>query len=253
MSEAFQYADRLKNRKTVGSGLYNGMIWPIRNYKVCGTIWYQGESNAGRSHEYGALMSALIENWRELWEMPDMPFLLVQLPNFMQKYPNPTDSGWARIREAQLNAFKTIPNTALAVNYDVGEWNDIHPLNKKTVAQRLFLGARKVVYGEKLTCSGPVYKDMKIEGNKIIITFTETGKGLAIKDGKVLKHFAIAGDDRKFVWADAVIKGNTVVVSSKDVPAPVAVRYAWADNPDDANLINKEGLLASPFRTDDWK
>ena len=253
MSEAFQYADRLKNRKNVGSGLYNGMIWPIRNYKVCGTIWYQGESNAGRSHEYGALMSALIDNWRELWEMPDMPFLLVQLPNFMQKYPNPTDSGWARIREAQLNAFKTIPNTALAVNYDVGEWNDIHPLNKKTVAQRLFLGARKVVYGEKLTCSGPVYKDMKIEGNKIILTFTETGKGLAIKDGKVLKHFAIAGEDRKFVWADAVIKGNTVVVSSKDVPAPVAVRYAWADNPDDANLINKEGLLASPFRTDDWK
>ena len=253
MSEAFQYADRLKNRKNVGSGLYNGMIWPIRNYKVCGTIWYQGESNAGRSHEYGALMSALIDNWRELWEMPDMPFLLVQLPNFMQKYPHPTDSGWARIREAQLNAFKTIPNTALAVNYDVGEWNDIHPLNKKTVAQRLFLGARKVVYGEKLTCSGPVYKDMKIEGNKIIITFTEIGKGLAIKDGKVLKHFAIAGEDRKFVWADAVIKGNTVVVSSKDVPAPVAVRYAWADNPDDANLINKEGLLASPFRTDDWK
>ena len=156
--------------KNVGSGLYNGMIWPIRNYKVCGAIWYQGESNAGRSHEYGALMSALIENWRELWEMPDMPFLLVQLPNFMQKYPHPTDSGWARIREAQLNAFKTIPNTALAVNYDVGEWNDIHPLNKKTVAQRLFLGARKVVYGEKLTCSGPVYKDMKIEGNKIVIT-----------------------------------------------------------------------------------
>lgn len=252
MSEAMQYADRLKNRRNVGSGLYNGMIYPLRNYKVKAAIWYQGESNSGRSHEYNALMTSLIENWRELW--PDMPFLLVQLPNFMQKYPQPTDSGWARIREAQLQAFKNIPNTALAVNYDIGEWNDIHPLNKKTLAQRLFLGARKLVYGEKITASGPIYKDMKISGNKIIITFTETGKGLAIRGGeKALKHFAIAGDDQKFVWADAVIKGNTVVVSSKDVPHPVAVRYAWADNPDDANLINKDGLLASPFRTDDWK
>ena len=252
MAEAMQYADRLKNRKNVGSGLYNGMIYPLRNYKVKAAIWYQGESNSGRPHEYNALMTSLIENWRELW--PDMPFLLVQLPNFMQKYPQPTDSGWARIREAQLQAFKNIPNTALAVNYDIGEWNDIHPLNKKTLAQRLFLGARKLVYGEKVTASGPIYKDMKISGNKIIITFTETGKGLAIRGGeKVLKHFAIAGDDQKFVWADAVIKGNTVVVSSKDVPNPVAVRYAWADNPDDANLINKDGLLASPFRTDDWK
>lgn len=252
MAEAMQYADRLKNRKNVGSGLYNGMIYPLRNYKVKAAIWYQGESNSGRPHEYNALMTSLIENWRELW--PDMPFLLVQLPNFMQKHPQPTDSGWARIREAQLQAFKNIPNTALAVNYDIGEWNDIHPLNKKTLAQRLFLGARKLVYGEKVTASGPVYKDMKISGNKIIITFTETGKGLAIRGGeKELKHFAIAGNDQKFVWADAVIKGNTVVVSSKDVPNPVAVRYAWADNPDDANLINKDGLLASPFRTDDWK
>ena len=249
MAEAMQYADRLKNRQRVGSGLYNGMIWPLRNYKVKAAIWYQGESNSGRPHEYGALMASLIENWRELW--PDMPFLLVQLPNFMQKHPQSTDSGWARIREAQLNAFKTIPNTALAVNYDIGEWNDIHPLNKKTLAHRLFLGARKLVYGEKVTASGPIYKDMKISGNKIIITFTETGKGLVAKGGE-LKHFAIAGADKKFVWADAVIKGNTVVVSSKDVPEPVAVRYAWADNPDDANLTNKEGLLASPFRTDNW-
>lgn len=252
MSEVMKYEQRLKNRRTAGSGLYNGMIYPIQNYKVRGTIWYQGESNSGRPHTYNALMTSLVENWRELWNMPDMPFLLVQLPNFMQKHPQPTDSGWARIREAQLQAFKNIPNTALAVIYDVGEWNDIHPLDKKTMAQRLFLGARKVVFGEKVTSSGPVYKDMKIDGDKIIITFTETGKGLAVRDGKVLKHFAIAGEDQKFVWADAVIKGNTVVVSSKDVKNPVAVRYAWADNPDDANLINKDGLLASPFRTDNW-
>lgn len=251
MSEAVPYAERLKNRKTVGSGLYNGMIYPIRNYQVRGTIWYQGESNAGRPQEYASLMSALIANWRELWNMPEMPFLLVQLPNFMEKHDKPTDSGWARIREAQLNTFKTIPHTALAVTYDVGEWNDIHPLNKKDVAKRLFLGARKIVFGEKVTHSGPIYKDMKIEGDKIVITFTETGRGLMAKGG-TLKHFAIAGEDRQFVWADAVIRGNKVIVSSKEVKQPVAVRYAWSDNPDEANLCNKEGLLASPFRTDNW-
>ncbi len=251
LAEVSKYAERLKNRQSVGSGLYNGMIYPIRHYRVKGAIWYQGESNAGRSHEYGALVSALITNWRELWQKPELPFLLVQLPNFMEKHEKPTDSGWARIREVQLNTFKTTPNTALAVTYDVGEWNDIHPLNKKAVAQRLFLGARKVVYGEKVTHSGPVYKDMKIEGDKIVIFFTETGRGLMAKGG-TLKHFAIAGEDKQFVWAEAAIRGNKVVVSSKSVKNPVAVRYAWSDNPDEANLCNKEGLLASPFRTDNW-
>ena len=251
MDDVTPYAERLKNRNNVGSGLYNGMIYPIRNYQVRGTIWYQGESNAGNTSRYAELVSSLITNWRELWNMPEMPFLLMQLPNFMQKHDKPTDSGWARIREAQLQAFKTIPNTALAVTYDVGEWNDIHPLNKKDMAKRLFLGARKVVYGEKLVYAGPVYKDMKVEGNKIIITFTDTGRGLMAKGG-ILKHFAIAGEDRQFVWADAVIRGNKVIVSSKDVKQPVAVRYAWSDNPEDANLCNKEGLLASPFRTDHW-
>jgi sialate O-acetylesterase len=144
-----------------------------------------------------------------------------------------------------------IPHTALAVTYDVGEWNDIHPLNKKDMAYRLFLGARKLVFGEKIVASGPLYKDMKVEGDKIILTFTETGGGLT-SNGKPLKHFAIAGEDKKFVWANAVIKGNKVIVSHKDVPNPVAVRYAWANNPEDANLRNKEGLLASPFRTDNW-
>ena len=251
MDDVTPYAERLKNRKNVGSGLYNGMIYPIRNYQGRGTIWYQGESNAGNTSRYAELVSSLITNWRELWNMPEMPFLLMQLPNFMQKHDKPTDSGWARIREAQLQAFKTIPNTTLAVTYDLGEWNDIHPLNKKDMAKRLFLGARKVVYGEKLVYAGPVYKDMKVEGNKIIITFTETGRGLMAKGG-ILKHFAIAGEDRQFVWADAVIRGNKVIVSSKDVKQPVAGRYAWSDNPEDANLCNKEGLLASPFRTDHW-
>ena len=230
MAEAAKYNERLRNQRSVGSGLYNGMIYPLRNYQVKAAIWYQGESNSGRAHEYGTLMEGLITGWRELWEMPQMPFLLVQLPNFMEKHDRPTDSGWARIREKQLEAFKTIPYTALAVTYDVGEWNDIHPLNKKTVAERLFLGARKEVFGEKITASGPIYKEMKIEGDKIVITFTETGRGLMAKGG-VLKHFAIAGEDKQFVWADAVIRGNKVVVNSKDVKQPVAVRYAWSDNP----------------------
>src|SRR5690606_18703929 len=133
----------------------------------------------------------------------------------------------------------------------VGEWNDIHPLNKKDVAHRLLLHARKMVYQDQLVSAGPLYRDMEIIEDKIIISFSDIGGGLQSRDGK-LKHFAVAGEDRKFVWADAFIKGNTVVVSSKDVKNPVAVRYAWSDNPADANLINKEGLLASPFRTDDW-
>lgn len=251
MSEVRKYEERLRNRQNVGSGLYNGMIYPLKDYRFKGVIWYQGESNAGRASEYGKLVSGLISGWRALFGDPDMPFLLVQLPNFMEKRPLPSDSGWARIREAQLHAFQSIPNTSLAVTYDAGEWNDIHPLDKKTVAWRLFLGARKLVYGEKVTSSGPVYKDMKVDGNKIIISFTETGRGLMAKGGR-LTHFAIAGSDRNFVWADAEIKGNTVVVSSNEVPEPVAVRYAWSDNPEDANLCNKDGLLASPFRTDNW-
>ena len=246
-----KYADKLKNLTKAGSGLYNGMIYPISNYRVKGVIWYQGESNAGRPQTYASLLEALIKDWRELWEMPDMPFLLVQLPNFMEKNGSPSDSGWARIREAQLKIALNVPHTSLAVTYDVGEWNDIHPLNKKTVAQRLFLGARKLAYGEKVTASGPLYKEMKVEGNKIILTFTEIGRGLACR-GKKLEHFAIAGENREFVWADAVIRGNKVIVSSKVVNNPVAVRYAWSNNPEDANLCNKEGLLASPFRTDNW-
>jgi len=233
-----------------GSGYYNAMIYPLRDYKVKGAIWYQGETNAGRAYEYADLMKALIDNWRDLFNEQDMPFLLVQLPNFMEKQAQPSESDWANLREAQLKASLTIPHTALAVTYDIGEWNDIHPLNKKDLAHRVFLGARKMVYGEDIVSSGPVFKDMKIDGNKIILSFTELGGGL-VGDGP-LKHFAIAGKDKKFVWANAVIEGDKVIVISPSVKKPVAVRYAWSDNPDDANLRNEEGLLASPFRTDNW-
>ena len=250
-SEVQRLSSRLANLDRTGSGLYNGMIYPIRHYRVKGAIWYQGETNAGNPAPYADYLKALITNWRELWQWPDMPFLLVQLPNFMEKKDRPTDSGWARIRDAQFRTALSVPHTELAVTYDVGEWNDIHPLDKKTVAHRLFLGARRLVYGEKVNASGPLYRDMQVDGDRIVLSFTETGRGLACR-GKELKHFAIAGEDRKFVWAKAVIRGNKVVVSSPEVKHPVAVRYAWSDNPSDANLCNKDGLLASPFRTDNW-
>lgn len=252
MDEMMRFRERLTNMKTVGSALYNGMIYPIHKYKVKAAVWYQGESNAGRPEEYFSLLTSLINNWRELYSMPDMPFLLVQLPNFMEKQVNPSGSGWAGIREAQLNVFKEIPHTALAVTYDIGEWNDIHPLNKKEMAHRVFLGARDLVFGERIISSGPIYQKMKIEGNKIILSFSEVGGGLRIKKGEKLHHFAIAGEDKQFVWATAEIKGNKVIVSNKNILNPVAVRYAWSNNPEEANLINKEGLLASPFRTDNW-
>ncbi len=250
-SEVQRLSARLANLDRTGSGLYNGMIYPIRHYRVKGAIWYQGETNAGNPAPYADYLKALITNWRELWQWPDMPFLLVQLPNFMEKKDRPTDSGWARIRDAQFRTALSVPHTELVVTYDAGEWNDIHPLDKKTVAHRLFLGARRLVYGEKVNASGPLYKDMQVDGDRIVLSFTETGRGLACR-GKELKHFAIAGEDRKFVWAKAVIRGNKVVVSSPEVKHPVAVRYAWSDNPSDANLCNKDGLLASPFRTDNW-
>jgi sialate O-acetylesterase len=156
------------------------------------------------------------------------------------------------IREAQFKISKTIPNTALAVTYDTGEWNDIHPLNKKDIAKRLFLGARKIVYNENIVHSGPQFQSYTIDKDKIILSFENFGNGLKSIGGEALRHFAIASEDKKFVWANAIIKGNKVIVSHPDIKEPKAVRYAWSDNPEDANLINKEGLLASPFRTDNW-
>lgn len=246
-----QAKKQLANLKSMGSNLYNGMIYPVRDYQVKGAIWYQGESNAG-DQNYERYLKALISNWRATLKQPELPFLLVQLPNLTAKSIKPPfQSGWAIIREAQLKTALEVPKTAMAVTYDVGEWNDIHPLNKKDIAHRLFLQARKLLYGERLISEGPVYQSMKIEGNKIILTFNPVGGGLQSRENS-LKHFAIAGEDKVFVWADAIIKGNTVIVSSREIKNPKAVRYAWSDNPEEANLQNKERLLASPFRTDNW-
>ncbi len=231
-------------------GLYNGMIAPLLNYTIKGVIWYQGESNTARPLEYRKLFPALIADWRQQWNLGNFPFLYVQLANYMQAQNQPSESNWAELREAQLKTL-TVPNTAMAVTIDIGEWNDVHPLNKEDVGKRLALGAQKIAYGDDTVAySGPIYQSMKIEGNKIILAFKHIGGGLISQGASELKHFAIAGADKKFVWAKAKVQGNKVIVWNDDIPNPAAVRYAWADNPEAANLYNKEGLPASPFRTD---
>jgi sialate O-acetylesterase len=231
-------------------GLYNAMISPLLNYSMKGVLWYQGESNAEKPLEYHDLFSALIQDWRNNWNQGDFPFLFVQLPNFMETKRKPSESNWALLREAQLKSL-SLPKTGMAVTIDIGEWNDIHPLNKKDVGKRLALAARKTAYGdEQAVSSGPLYQSMKIEGNKIIISFSNTGSGLIAKNGKELKCFAITGSNRQFMWAKAKIQDDKVVVWNDKIQKPTAVRYAWADNPIGANLYNREGLPASPFRTD---
>ncbi|MBN1293391.1 MAG: hypothetical protein JXB48_16240 [Candidatus Latescibacteria bacterium] len=230
--------------------VHNAMVAPLVNYSIKGVIWYQGESNAGRAYQYRALFPALIKNWRQLWHQGDFPFIFVQLANFGKPADQPGDDAWAELREAQLMTLSA-PNTAMAVAIDVGEADDIHPRNKQDVGDRLALGALKIAYGKDIVYSGPVYKSMDINNGRVHISFTNTGSGLSVGDGKTLKSFAIAGKDRKFMWAQAIIDGNEVIVWNDNVINPVAVRYGWAQNPG-CNLYNREGLPASPFRTDNW-
>ncbi|MBN1397967.1 MAG: sialate O-acetylesterase [Bacteroidetes bacterium] len=234
------------------TGIFNAMIAPLTNFMIKGVIFYQGESNTDRPLEYAELFPAVIKSWRNKWDQGDFPFLYVQLHNYSEAPAYPSESSWALTREAQLKTL-SLPNTGMVVAIDLGEWNDIHPLNKKDVAKRLSLAARKIAYNEKnVVASGPIYQKMAIRGNKVILTFSNIGSGLQAKGGKQLKQFAIAGKDKKFVWANAKIVKNKVIVWSPAVKEPAAVRYAWATNPEGANLYNKEGLPASPFRTDDW-
>jgi len=232
------------------SALFNAMISPLIPYGIKGVIWYQGESNADRAFQYRSLFSAMITDWRTRWGQGDFPFLFVQLANYEQRKSEPAHSDWAELREAQSMALN-LPNTGMAVTIDVGDAEDIHPRNKKSVGERLYLAAQKVAYNKDVLHSGPIYKSFKNEGYAIRIFFTSTGTGLAGKNGEPLKGFSIAGIDKKFYWADAQIQGNTVVVKSPLVSNPVAVRYAWDKNPE-CSLYNKEGLPASPFRTDSW-
>ncbi|MDR0798976.1 MAG: 9-O-acetylesterase [Dysgonamonadaceae bacterium] len=237
------------NRPSV---LFNSMIHPLVPFAIQGVIWYQGESNVGRADQYKTLFPLLIQDWRNAWER-NFPFYYVQLANYMERKAEPEDSQWARLREAQLQTLE-VENTGMAVAIDLGEADDIHPKNKQDVGKRLSLIALENVYKpkQKVVFSGPVYQSYEVDGNKIRIRFTHTETGLKIGEGKKLEGFAIAGADRQFYWADAVVKGNDIIVTSPKVTSPVAVRYAWADNPA-CNLRNGAGLPASPFRTDDWE
>jgi sialate O-acetylesterase len=225
------------------------MVAPVINYTLKGIVWYQGESNVGNATGYAKLQPAQIIDWRNKWQQGNLPFIWVQLPNFMEANYLPSESQWAELREAQLKSL-SVANTGMAVAIDLGEWNDIHPDNKKDVGERLALVAEKIAYGENIVYSGPLFQSATIDGNKITISFTNTGTGLVAKDGEPLSEFAIAGADKKFVWAKAVIAGDKVIVWNDAVATPLYVRYAWADNPVNPNLYNKENLPASPFRTD---
>jgi len=263
------WAFRLGEVRVAGSAknqvplvLYNAMIHPLLPFPIRGAIWYQGESNANASDEdalvYRDLFPSMIEDWRARWGVGDFPFLWVQLANFMAPDAQPTESDWAMLRESQ-SASLSIANTAQAVIIDIGEADDIHPRNKQDVGLRLSLAARHVAFGEDIVYSGPTYRSHRVSGRRITIEFDHIGQGLAGRSGDgtwgpgiPLGGFALAGADGRFYWADARIEDSTVVVSSPRVPSPVAVRYAWGNNPDRANFFNASGLPASPFRTDTW-
>jgi sialate O-acetylesterase len=244
---------------------FNGMIAPLVPYAIRGVIWYQGENNGGRGIEYRELFPRLIEDWRNQWTKSggaDFPFLFVQLPCNGKDSTPVAESGWPWLREAQLMTLK-VPRTGMAITIDIGDPNNVHPADKIDVGQRLALVAKKLTYGENVVASGPLFKKMEIDGGKVRVQFTETGsrltigqqpwcaKGMTPFPKDKLIGFFIAGDDKKWIEADASIDGDNVIVSSAQVPKPVAVRYGWANSPR-CNLYNKEGLPASPFRTDDW-
>ena len=224
--------------------LFDSMIAPLIPYALRGAIWYQGESNAGAPQKYRRLMTEMIRDWRQVWGQGDFPFLMVQLANF-----NTTDN-WPLLREAQLQSLCE-PNTGMAVAIDIGDALDIHPTNKLDVGKRLAAWALTQTYGKDGVPSGPLYSAMVVEGDRIRLRFAHIGGGLRAREG-ALRSFIIAGENRKFVPAEAVIEGDTIVVSSPKVIAPVAVRYAWENNPEGCNLYNAAGLPASPFRTDTW-
>ncbi len=242
--------------------LYAGVLHPIIGYGIKGTIWYQGESNSAQAKEYRELFPLMIELWRKEWQQGDFPFYWVQLADFRAEQAEPVDSDWAELREAQTLTMSRLPNTGQCVITDLGDSNDIHPKNKRDVAERLARWALVKDYGFKLPYSSPTFKDAKFEGNKAIVTFDHAETGLRIVDVDQVRGFAICGEDRKWVWADAVIlpesadsprnpRGNQIAISSPKVAKPVAVRYAWADNPV-ANVYSAEGLPVTPFRTDDF-
>jgi len=240
--------DRLFTGK-IPTGLFNGMLAPVTNYTIKGAVWYQGESNTIRAFEHFEIFKELIKDWRNNWHQGEFPFLYVQLPNFVEENFETTKYDWAVLRETQLRAL-SIPNTGMAVTIDIGEFNDIHPMKKKPVGERLALAAMKIAYGDnKVVYSGPIYNSSVIKGNQVTLSFTNIGRGLMAKNGKELNCFEICGIDNVYYPAKATIANDKIIVTSEKVDKPVAVRYAWANNPEGVNFYNKEGLPASPFRT----
>lgn len=247
------------DKNQVDTALYNQMIRPLEPYPLSGVIWYQGEANASAegAYRYRDQFAAMIRGWRKDWSQPELPFLWAQLANWKSggdrvEAGRVVDSPWAVLRESQ-SATLALPATAQAVIIDVGAPDDIHPTDKRTVGHRLALAARHVAYGEKLVYSGPAYRAMTVEDHRAVLSFDLQGSALAARGGGDAVHgFEIAGADHVFHPAQARIVGDTVVVHSSKVPQPAAVRYAWRDNPEDADLVNREGLPASPFRTQEW-
>jgi sialate O-acetylesterase len=235
---------------------FNGMIYPTAPYSMKGFLWWQGESNAERSLQYKVLFPSLIEEWRHLWQRHDAPFIFVELANFLAKQTRPSeDDAWPALREAQHEGLR-LPKAYMVSTLDIlGKGDDVanaHPPNKQLAGHRLYLAAMRNVYGDRdRVASGPVYQSVEFEGNRAMVSFDHIGSGLIVKDGSQLKGFALAGSDRKFFWAQGEIQGNRVILTSKEVKQPIAVRYAWANNPI-GNLYNKEGLPAFPFRSDNW-
>ena len=233
--------------------LYNAIIAPLTSFAIKGAIWYQGESNIDRAYEYRDLFPAMIRDWRKQWKQGEFPFLFVQLANHHDESILPRQSNWAELREAQALAL-ALPNTGMATAIDIGEADDIHPKNKLDVGRRLGISAMKVAYDRQIVSSGPTFSKMRVDGSHVIIEYNNVGGGLVTKDKYgYVRGFQVAGSDQKFYWARAKIEGSFVIVSCKDVDKPVAVRYAWDDNPGQLDLYNKEGLPAMPFRTDQWR
>ena len=237
----------------IAASIYDRMIAPLIPFPIRGAIWYQGESNEARAQQYELLLPTMIKAWRERWGEGDFPFGIVQLPNYRDAKADPADEAWSHLREAQRLTAMTVANTGLIVTIDIGEARDIHPKNKLDVGKRMALWALADVYGRKLTKSGPVFREAKFAGQKAVLKFDQAGDGLRIRDGDKLDEFAIAGADGKWYWANAkIVSKDRIEVWADAVSQPVAVRYAFNNNPRHPNLTNESGLPAAPFRTDRW-
>jgi sialate O-acetylesterase len=241
---------RERPTKRPPAGLFNAMIRPLAPFGIRGAVWYQGEGNTARAYQYRKLLPAIVAAWRDAWAQGDFPFGIVQLPGYGKPRAEPRGSRWAELREAQLLTL-AVPATGLAVTIDQGDPEDVHPRRKREVGRRLALWARGAVYGRDVVHEGPRYESVSREPGRLRVRFRHAASPLAARDDGPLRGFAVAGADRAFRWAEARIDGAEVVVWNDAVPAPIAVRYAWADSPD-ATLVNRAGLPASPFRSDDW-